>query len=102
MSRSLLPVTTLLGAIGLLSAGPLAATLLVGRTGMVPSVRWLGLCLATWVALGAVGWAPARGSLMRAAPTLGPTAAFAVFLPWAYLDDHVFHALTRSSWQALG
>ena len=69
---------------------------------MLPSLRWLGVCLAAWVVLGAVGWAPAQGSIVRAARTVWPTAALAVFLPWAYLDDQVFHALTRAAVQTLG
>jgi hypothetical protein len=97
-----LPVTVLLGAVGLLSAGPLTATLLVGRTGIVPSLRWLGLCLAAWVVLGALGWAAGRGNLRRAALAVAPLAALAVFLPWAYAADQVFHALTRSTGQVLG
>lgn len=95
------PIGALLGAAGLLCAGPLAATLLVGRTGAVPSLRWLGVCFATWVSCGAVGWAPAQRRFGRALGTLAPTAAVAVFLPWAYVDDQTFHALARSSVAAL-
>src|SRR5688572_18032730 len=83
-----------LGAIGLLAAGPLVSTLLSGRTGAVPSLRWLGLSLAGWVTVGALAWGAARGRPTRAATTLAPLSPLSLFLPWAYLDDQAFHALT--------
>ena len=102
MTRSRLPLTALLGMGGLAGVGPLVATLLVGRTAMAPSLRWMGLCAATWMVLGALAWARARGSVWEAARTVAPVAAVAVFLPWAYLSDSIFHALSGARWQALG
>src|SRR5688500_5914153 len=92
----------LLGMGGLVCAGPLVATLLVGRTGVAPSLRWMGLCAATWVVLLALAWARSYGSAWGAARALAPVAAVAVFLPWAYLSDSAFHALSAATWQALG
>ena len=94
------PVVPLLGAAGLLAAGPLVSTLLVGRTGAVPSLRWIGLALAVWVTLGAAAWAVA--GQRRAAQALAPLAALSPFLPWSYADDRAFHALSRGAAQLLG
>ncbi|MGI8424693.1 MAG: hypothetical protein ACR2NO_11400 [Chloroflexota bacterium] len=88
---------TLLGVFGLLAAGPLGATLLVGRTGIAPSVRWLGVAVATWVTLGALGWAVSRGRIRRGLGALAPVGAASPFLPWAYLDDRAFHAMNLGS-----
>src|SRR5687767_12473982 len=97
-----LPVTWLLGGLGLLSSGPLVSTLLVGRTGPVPSLRWLGPALATWMTLAALAWAVAPVRRYRAVEALAPLAVLAPFVPWAYLDDRAFHALSRGAPLTLG
>ena len=97
-----LPVTRLLGALGLIASGPLVSTLLVGRTGPVPSVRWLGLALATWVTLAGLAWAVVPVRRIRAVEALAPLAVLAPFVPWAYVDDRTFHALSRGTPLTLG
>src|SRR5688500_3636814 len=95
-------VTWLLGALGLLASGPLVSTLLVGRTGPVPSLRWLGLTLATWVTLAALASAVSGGRRLSALEVLAPLAALSAFVPWVYVDDRAFHALSRGTPLTLG
>lgn len=96
-STSQLLMAPLLGAVGLASAGPLVSTLLIGRTGVMPSLRWAGVSLAVWVTLGTLAWAGVRGRPYAALSALAPLAALSIFLPWAYLDDRVSHAIARGA-----
>ncbi len=90
----------ILGALGLVGAGPFVATLLVARSGVVPSARWLGLCLASWAVCVALAWAVTPGTRLmertaRALTVLAPLAALTPVLPVFYRDDAGYH-LARS------
>lgn len=94
MSRSV----AVLGSIGLGTSGPLLATLLIGRTGAVPGMRWLGLAVAGWVTLSALAWAISGGTRQQtrwsAMTTLVPLAAVSALLPLLYLDDGINHVVS--------
>ncbi|HXI15736.1 MAG TPA: hypothetical protein VNM48_05145, partial [Chloroflexota bacterium] len=94
MSRSV----AVLGSIGLGTSGPLLATLLIGRTGAVPGLRWLGLAVAGWVTLSALAWAISGGTRQQtrwsAMTTLVPLAAVSALLPLLYLDDGINHVVS--------
>jgi hypothetical protein len=81
-------VVTAVGGIGLAIVGPLVATLLVGRTGIIPSVRWLLVALGAWAIAGAVGWFASRSHPLRSLALLGIVAPL---LPVLYLSDEAYH-----------
>lgn len=100
-------MTAALGAIGWACAGPLAATLLVGRSALFfPSARWLLIALLWWLATGVVArragarptWADALPTppdpAWRALSSLALLAVAAPLLPLLYIDDTAYH-LTR-------
>lgn len=91
-----------LGIAGLATCGPLMATLLIGRTGAVPSVRWAGLVAATWLIAGGASWAVTAGRPLRErlAP-LAPLAALSPLLIAAYLSDRDFHLLRLAARQVV-
>ena len=86
-----------LGALGWLCTGPLVATLLVGRTGFLPSFRWLAAAAGGWLLLAAIGLLsppfgpslPARFS--RGLSAVAGTASLAPLLPVLYLHDPSYH-----------
>ncbi len=85
-----------LGALGWLCAGPLVATLLVGRTGLVPSLRWLATAVGVWLLLASIALACGQGRnlptrLARGAPALAAVASLVPFLPVLYVHDPSYH-----------
>lgn len=109
---SLVPVW-LLGLAGWLGAGPLAATLLVGRTApLSPSIRWLAVCAAGWLVSGCIAvagahWAagdsPDRSDArlidlaLSAATRVALMAAALPLLVVLYSDDAAFHLSANAS-----
>ncbi|MGH2354310.1 MAG: glycosyltransferase 87 family protein, partial [Chloroflexota bacterium] len=102
-------VTAALGLVGWACAGPLVATLLVGRTALFfPSVRWLVVTAACWALTGGVAWltTPLHGRTPRrslgqlvdlvagAMPSLALLAIVAPVLPLLYIDDTSYHLAT--------
>ena len=98
----------ILGVLGWACVGPLAATLLVGRTALLlPSIRWLLAAALAWAVAGAVAWltrttrlpgggGPGRSrsighAVASALPSLALLAAAAPLLPLLYLDDRAYH-----------
>jgi hypothetical protein len=92
-----------LGWLGWLGWGPLLATLIVGRTGLMPGARWLTVCAIAWTFAAGAAWLinPPRGS----ASPLGqrtvarPLIALAATLPLLvvlYVDDSAYHLAAGS------
>jgi hypothetical protein len=95
-------LTSALGIAGLATCGPLTATLLIGRTGPLPGVRWIGLVAATWLIAAGASWAIGAGRPLRA--RLGPLAPLAAICPLliaAYLSDRDFHLLRLAAGQVV-
>jgi hypothetical protein len=103
-------VTAALGALGWAAGAALGATLLVGRTGPVPSLRWLLAALATAAVTGGIAWLagppsaphPPRATwpaiALGALPSLALLAVVVPLLPVLYADDAAFgHAGGGSS-----
>src|SRR6266545_3128341 len=91
-----------LGIAGLATCGPLTATLLIGRTGALPSLRWAGLVASTWLIAGGASWAIAAGRPLR--ERLAPLillAALSPLLVAAYLSDGDFHLLRLAARQVV-
>jgi hypothetical protein len=108
-------VSATIGAIGWAAAGPLVATLLVGRTALFfPSLRWLLVAGLTWLGTMALAWlarstagspsadlragqaSPARGLAVRLGAALASLVLLggtAPLLPLLYLDDSAYHAV---------
>jgi hypothetical protein len=110
MLRVLDAAITTLGAAGWLAAGPLAATLLVGRSALFfPSLRWLAAAAVTWLVTGAATlWlaprhpapqgtmAPAFRGLM-AIRSLSPLALFVPLAVLLYVDDASYHLVSSGA-----
>jgi len=91
-----------LGIVGLAACGPLTATLLIGRTGALPSLRWVGLAVAVWLIAGGIAWASSRERSLRGRLAgLTPLAALAPLLVTAYVSDRDFHLLRLGAGQVV-
>ena len=100
-------VYALSGTLGLAVCGPLTATLLVGRTGIAPSLRWAGMAGAVWLLSAGTAWALTAGKpvFQRLTP-LAPVGAMAPILAAAYASDVDYHRLNavagQVAWAELG
>lgn len=84
-------VSRLLGSAGLSTSGPLVATLLIGRTGAIPSARWLAAALGTWALLLVFSWLVSPRAPIR---PLALLAVSAPLLPVLYFDDAAYHTVS--------
>jgi hypothetical protein len=107
------PLLLILGVLGIVSAGPLVSTILIGRTGLVPSLRWLGLTVAVWVVLFALAWLVADWTAgtwfpnlpehaRRALSLFAPLAVASLVLALLYASDLPYHAARTTPLRALG
>jgi hypothetical protein len=86
-------ISAALGTAGLVVSGPFVTTLVVGRTGVVPSVRWLALCGAVWLVAGGAAWIAAAGPWLQRVAPLAPLAVVVPLLVEAYAGDGAYHLL---------
>lgn len=110
-------VTAALGALGWAAGAVLGATLLVGRTGAVPGLRWLLAALATAAVTGGIAWlagppeaphpgrralpplpAVVTGVVLGVLPALALLVVVVPLLPVLYTDDVAYsHAAGGSA-----
>ncbi len=84
-------LTSAAGLVGWGCAGPLAATILVGRSGPVPSLRWLAVAVLGWLlaaTIASLGRERGHAGRGRALVLL---AIGVPLLPMLYLDDGAYH-----------